>query len=174
MRYRGQGHEVRVPLPEGAPGPGSEPGLREGFERGYQAIYGRTAPGVPVDVVSWRVVAYGPRPGLRLGHIGGEHAPADTGRTGTAAIAGGAEPLDSSGASAALKGRRRAYVPEHGGFADVQVYDRYRLAPGQAFRGPAIVEERESTVVVAPGARVWVDGVLSLVIEDDRAADGTA
>ena len=36
---------------------------------------------------------------------------------------------------------------------EVPVYDRYRLGPGAAFVGPAIVEERESTTVIGAGAR---------------------
>ena len=32
------------------------------------------------------------------------------------------------------------------------MYDRYALAPGATFNGPAIVEERESTLIVGPGA----------------------
>jgi N-methylhydantoinase A len=35
-----------------------------------------------------------------------------------------------------------------GEFVDVSVYDRYGLRPGDRFNGPAIVEERESTVVI--------------------------
>jgi N-methylhydantoinase A len=45
------------------------------------------------------------------------------------------------------------------------VYDRYALAPGAVFEGPALVEERESTCVVGPGARVTVDAFRNLVIE---------
>ena len=37
------------------------------------------------------------------------------------------------------------------------VYDRYLLAPGAQLSGPAIIEERESTVVVGERARVAVD-----------------
>jgi N-methylhydantoinase A len=37
------------------------------------------------------------------------------------------------------------------------VYDRYRLFPGARFRGPAVVEEKESTVVVGAGARCSID-----------------
>jgi N-methylhydantoinase A len=68
-------------------------------------------------------------------------------------------------AEAALKGQRRAYFPESGAFIDVDVYDRYGLLPGAEFRGPAIVEERESTVVVVPGAVARVDEHGSLVID---------
>jgi N-methylhydantoinase A len=148
MRYRLQGHEIRVPLPEGRLGPESEPAIRRAFEEAYAALYGRTAPGVPVDVVNWRVMAQGPRPALHL-----PQAPAAPG------------PAAAAGAAAAVKGRRPAYLPEAGGFVDVPVYDRYRLAPGHAFEGPGIVEERESTAVLGPGARARVDEWLNLVVD---------
>ena len=35
---------------------------------------------------------------------------------------------------------------------ETPVYDRYALAPGTTFKGPAIVEERESTAVIGPAA----------------------
>jgi N-methylhydantoinase A len=56
-------------------------------------------------------------------------------------------------------------MPELEGFADVPVYDRYRLTPGDAFAGPAIVEERESTVVLGPAARARVDDALNLIAD---------
>jgi N-methylhydantoinase A len=56
-------------------------------------------------------------------------------------------------------------MPEFEGFADVPVYDRYRLAPGDAFAGPAIVEERESTVVLGPAARARIDDSLNLIAD---------
>jgi N-methylhydantoinase A len=34
-----------------------------------------------------------------------------------------------------------------------KVYDRYALTAGQTFEGPAIVEERESTLVIGPGGK---------------------
>ena len=155
MRYRGQGHEIRVPLPDRSLGPGGEPALREAFERAYAAIYGHTAPDVPVDVVSWRIAAHGPKPALRLP---------------VASAPDSAAASDVAGPGSALKGRRAAYLPEHNGFAQVPVYDRYRLTPGHGFPGPAIVEERESTVVVGPHARVRVDDWLNLVIDDAAPA----
>jgi N-methylhydantoinase A/oxoprolinase/acetone carboxylase beta subunit len=44
------------------------------------------------------------------------------------------------------------------------VYDRYGLAPGTTLRGPAVVEERESTTVITPAATLKVDQDLNLVI----------
>jgi N-methylhydantoinase A len=49
--------------------------------------------------------------------------------------------------------------------ADVTVYDRYKLAPGAAFPGPAIIEERESTLIIGPGAQCRVDANWNLVAD---------
>ena len=69
----------------------------------------------------------------------------------------------------APKGTRKAYFPEAAGYVDTPVYDRYALTPGAAFAGPAIIEERESTTVAGPGARIRVDGRLTLVLESENA-----
>ena len=50
------------------------------------------------------------------------------------------------------------------------VYDRYALAAGTRLRGPAIVEERESTTVVPPGTQLVVDDDLNLVLTRASAA----
>src|SRR5690606_23768603 len=138
--YRRQGYEIRVPVPAGELGPHSQAAIRDAFEQAYGAIYGHVLPELAIDVVSWRVVAEGPRPLLRSPEI----------------EAGGGE---------ALKGRRAVWMPEFDGFAEVPVYDRYRLSPGQSFEGPAIVEERESTVVLGPDARARIDDALNLIAD---------
>ena len=56
-----------------------------------------------------------------------------------------------------MKGKRKAWVGARGRFELLPVYDRYRLAIGAAVRGPAIVEERESTIVIPPRSRALVD-----------------
>lgn len=40
---------------------------------------------------------------------------------------------------------------------DTPIYDRAKLAAGQIFLGPALVEEDVSVTVVRPGYRVLVD-----------------
>jgi N-methylhydantoinase A len=149
MRYVGQGHEVRVPLPPGPLTPASVPALREAFETEYLRLYGRLGPPVSVEAITWRVVSSGPRPDLRLSTT----------------------PEAMGDVEAARKGTRRAYVPEQGGMIDVAVYDRYRLGPGATFNGPAIVEERESTTVIGAGAMVSVDAEGNLTVEIEGAHD---
>ncbi len=51
---------------------------------------------------------------------------------------------------------------------DTPVYDRYRLNPGATFDGPAIVEERESTVIVGAEGRCALDAHWNLAVELTR------
>jgi N-methylhydantoinase A len=144
MRYRKQGYEIRVPIPPGPLDATRLGEIRAAFEDRYRSLYGHTVRATPIDVVSWRVIAAGPRPQLALPR---------------AASAAGAT-LDR-----ARKGTRTAWVPEGKGFADVPVYDRYRLAASMRFQGPAIVEERESTVVVGAGAWAHVDDRGTIIVD---------
>jgi N-methylhydantoinase A len=52
---------------------------------------------------------------------------------------------------AAEKGLRPVYFPDSGEFVETPVYDRYLLATGEELEGPAVIEERESTLIVGPG-----------------------
>jgi N-methylhydantoinase A len=44
------------------------------------------------------------------------------------------------------------------------VFDRYALEPGTRLDGPAIVQERESTLVVGPGYAIEVTPELALTV----------
>jgi N-methylhydantoinase A len=71
----------------------------------------------------------------------------------------------SGNAEEARKGRRLIYLPEAGGMDEVPVYDRYRLGSGAQFSGPAIIEERESTLIIGPGGQGMVDQLGNIVVE---------
>ena len=45
------------------------------------------------------------------------------------------------------------------------VYDRYALAAGDTGDGPAVIEERETSIVVGPDGRFRIDAELNLIIE---------
>jgi N-methylhydantoinase A len=142
MRYLHQGFEIRVPLPSGRLTKDDLPALRLSFAEEYERLYKRLNPGVEIEVVNWRLVASGPQPQITL-----------------------PEP-DAAGRSltAARKGERPVYLPEHNSFVPCGVYDRYLLPVGTSFSGPAIVEERECTVVIGSHACANVDEEQNLVI----------
>ena len=144
MRYRKQGYEVNAPIPAGALDASRADEIRAAFENAYLEIYGHGMSHAPVEVVSWRLVVQGPRPVLVAPDAG-------------AAITAEAEPP--------VKGSRPVYVPSFGGLRVLPVYDRRKLGPGSALKGPAIVEEGESTVVINEAARIEVDAMGNLRVE---------
>jgi N-methylhydantoinase A len=155
MRLAGQAHQITVPIPEGPLGPEVAPAVLRAFEEVYRSLYKRTRPGVAVEVISWRVQVAGPAPDpVPL-------APPESQVSGFRSQVSGQE---SAAAAGAIKGERQAYFPEAGGFVATPVYDRYRLVPGARLSGPAVVEERESTAVVSPGAEASIDPHWNLVI----------
>ena len=149
MRYVGQGHEIPVPLPDGLLAATHAPDLLTEFQRVYQELYERVGPPVPVEIMHWRVVSSGPQPDLNLK----VSAATDDGTSRTGDV------------QTAQKGERLAYFPETAGFVTTPIYDRYRMIPGDTFTGPAIVEERESTVIVGPGAHCMIDEHHNLVVD---------
>ena len=142
MRYVGQGFEIVVPAPGGELGQGLQETLAATFSETYKSLFGRILTDVPVETITWRLSASEPppRPDIRFRTAGSE------------TLAGG------------IKGERPVFLTEEGRFVDCPVFDRYGLEPGATVNGPAIVEERESTVFVGPDARCAIDEHLNLVM----------
>ncbi len=68
----------------------------------------------------------------------------------------------TGGVDAALRSRRQAYFA--GRFVDTPVYDGDQLTFGHVLEGPAIVEERFTTIVLYPGQRAELDASGNYVI----------
>ncbi|EHM02258.1 hydantoinase/oxoprolinase [Acetobacteraceae bacterium AT-5844] len=150
MRLVGQMHDISVPLPGGVIGEDSLDAISAEFVKAYAARYTSVYEGARMEAINFRLRVVGPEPKLSL----------------SGAVGGG-------DAAKAVKGTRRAWF--EGGWHDATVYDRYALASGFTLQGPAIIEERESTTIVAPGDSVTVDESLNLRISiaaTVRAADG--
>lgn len=134
MRLSGQFHDIVVPVPGGELAAESGEALREAFGREYARLYHAVLSGYEPLVLNWRLRALGPDPEVRLPN------------------------MDSDGVgSDSLRGSRPAFYPETNGFVETPVHDRYRLRAGQTVAGPAIIEERESTLVIGPGDSLLVD-----------------
>jgi len=147
MRYGGQGHEITVSLPDGRLSTGTVSQIVENFEAAYRTRYGRLVEDAPIESVTWRVLVKEPpqAPTLR--------------------------PTARATDAEARKGARQVRFPERDEAVECPVYDRYALAPDTRIDGPAIVEERESTVVAGPGSTVTVDPYRNLVVDLPQNAD---
>ena len=75
------------------------------------------------------------------------------------------QPIKGSTLRLTSKGSRLAYFPEDGRYIETPVFDRYALTAGFTFIGPAIVEERESTLIVGARGRARVDERLNVIVE---------
>ena len=140
MRYVGQGYEIEVSVaPEHLLSRGRS-GLEADFTSAYRARYGRSE-NMAAEILSWRVIASGPRPPL-----------AESLSVGSINLAGSCEP----------KGTRAVFFETD--FLETSVYGRSDLKAGHRLEGPAIIEEDESTLVVPPGFEVVVDAALNLLV----------
>jgi N-methylhydantoinase A len=126
LRYAGQQNEVGVTFDEDPSATRDAEAVRRTFEEAYFAQYGVNPSHVPIEVVSWRLTAKGPED----------------------RIAGARAPEGPEG-----RPKRQAVIPLWPADAPAKVYDRASLTRGQTLTGPAIVEERETTIVLPPG---WV------------------
>ena len=64
------------------------------------------------------------------------------------------------------------YFSEAGRYVDCAVYDRFALAAGKHLRGPAVIEEPESTVVIGPGSSAAIDRDGNLMVTLASAGRG--
>ncbi|MFH0787739.1 MAG: hydantoinase/oxoprolinase family protein, partial [Pseudomonadota bacterium] len=136
MRFIGQGSEINVPLPAGDLTRLEKAKVRQLFDEAYEKLYGRTYPDSEVEFINFKVRASLPERLLQLPKIQGSRK----------------QTLDG-----AVKGQRPAYSPLAREFIPYTVYDRYQLFPGARFSGPAIIEEKESTLIVGEDARIATD-----------------
>lgn len=145
MRHVGQGFEIPVPLPSLSLTADDVAAIRAAFFVSYRARFGRTMEEAPIEALSWRLACAAPARDIRLGSAEGGGEVATT-------------------AKAAQRGQRRVLFESHG-WQECTVYDRYALPVGAHFIGPALIEERESTCVVGPGATIRVDALRNLIID---------
>ncbi|MDB6001376.1 MAG: hydantoinase/oxoprolinase family protein [Rhizobacter sp.] len=143
MRHVGQGYEISVALPDLDPAdPAFLAELTARFHANYVALYGRAVTGTDAEVITWRIRASGPKGEVSLAGLRGEAGAVRDPRKGT----------------------RRVFFSELGKFVDTPVYDHYALLPGVPVEGPAIIEQRESTVVMGPNASASLDAQHNLIM----------
>jgi N-methylhydantoinase A len=127
MRYRGQRHNIKVPLSSLA----DARAIRAAFDRDYKRRYGHADARAAVEIQALHLAAAAQlrRPDLaRL----------------TRARAHGAS------------GRGTRIVQFAGRGVETRIYDRFALASGDGAAGPAIIEEYGSTTVIWPGDRFTI------------------
>jgi len=145
MRYRGQRHNIRVPVS----GLATAEQIRAAFETDYRRRYGHADAKAPAEFQALHLSAF-----ARLDRP-------EIGRLPRAASAGRSSSV------------RSVYFGDAGGASETRVFDRYGLAPGFRAAGPAVLEEYGSTTIVRPGDRFEI-GPLHEIRIDCTQSDGAA
>ncbi len=145
MRYRGQGHELSVILPDGPLGPSSCGALVEAFEEAYARTYARTIPGLAAEAMNWtvRVAAAGDPP----------------------------VPCPPMPAASAVEpaGERTLFDPVAHETVRASVFRRTALEPGARVASPAVIAEDETTTIVPRSFSAAIDALGNIRIARDSA-----
>ena len=141
IRYVGQSYELTVPCPP--LGARAAQTATRRFHRAHRQRYGHSDPSQPTEVVAARLKAIGPVENPTIEP----------------------EPEGARDPGAALL-EERAVVFD-GRPQPTRCYDRSLLRPGNAFEGPALILQMDSTTVIPPGWTARVDGYGNLVIESE-------
>ncbi|MCP3674416.1 MAG: hydantoinase/oxoprolinase family protein, partial [Gammaproteobacteria bacterium] len=135
MRFVGQGAETDLSIENQSFDQWSVQEIRDRFDDEYKRLYGRTYPEAHVEFVTFKVRASLPEKPFKLPQLSNPEGKLED----------------------CIKGTRQAFSVNKKEFIPFTVYDRQKLFGGAKFPGPAIIEERESTIVVGEDALVSVD-----------------
>jgi N-methylhydantoinase A len=145
LRYKGQHHELSVPVPDAPWDADDLATVRARFVAAHEERYGYAVPDEPMEIVTCRIVATVPS-----GWDGG-------GRVAVPAAGERVAPAEASSRPVLWNGAD--------GFVPTAVHVRSALTPGAALAGPAIVEQADSTVALPPGSSARVDPHGNLVVD---------
>ena len=142
IRYMGQGFELEVPVASGTLNDNSLNKIYEEFHKIHTQIYGYSQPESEMEIVNLRLTALArmPRPDLDKGEYD----------------------LNVS-SDVAKVGIRKVFFRDQS--IKTNVYDRSKLVPGNMIKGPAIIEQLDSTTVLWPDQTASVDRYLNLLLE---------
>jgi N-methylhydantoinase A len=147
MRYYGQLRDIDIFLPEtGLGSPFTESSLKDlmaAFHIRHKELYGHSDKNLPVMIALLKLRVIGKRRPFALAK----------------------QPLNGTDASLAVKRQRQVYWKERGGFVNTPCYNGDLLRPGNVIAGPAIIEEKKTTVVIPPGCEATVDAYENYLVK---------
>lgn len=142
IRYLGQEHTVKVPVPNGE---WSDETLKEVVKRFgdlHEQHYTFKLEGTPAEIVNLHLTAFGKVLKPKMKKINSIN----------------------SNIQEAYKETRPVYFEEEG-WVETKVYSRSLFGKGMEVSGPAIVEEQSASTVIYPGQSLTVDEYGNLIIE---------
>ncbi|MEE8291312.1 MAG: hydantoinase/oxoprolinase family protein [Candidatus Tectomicrobia bacterium] len=140
MRYVGQSYDLEIPLATQLDADALRRAV-DAFYNKYRQVYGHGSFEEAAEFVNLRTV-----------HVCPVQKPTQATRPRRGSL------------TQALKGSRRAYFGAPEGFVETPVYDRTALPEGEQFRGPAIIEQDDTTTIVYPWQVCEVDTASNMIM----------
>ena len=144
MRYRGQGHEISVPISGDTFDELTISALKSNFNKQYAALFRRTLPNAEIEVLTWALTI----------------------STSTQSLV--TRKSDYTPTPAVAVGERQVFDAETDSHIHAQIYNRSSLQPGSTLTGPAIVVESQTSTFVPDGFSLNVSAGGHLVVKRDR------
>jgi N-methylhydantoinase A len=141
LRYQHQGWEITVDMPSGPVRSETLEAMVDNFHTLHERLYSYNLPEANVDLVNLRVSATGALPRHEMSRL-----------------------PDAEGSSPSPDSTRAVMFSRSVGYVDTAIYDRAKLGAGATISGPAIIEQSDTTTLLAPGFGANVDGYGNLVI----------
>ena len=141
-RYVGQGHEIKVVVPEGALIKADGAKIRAAFEAEYKRQYDRVVPGLDVEILTWSSVVSAPQ-----------------------AVAPSAGERKSKSVPAKPVGKRDIHFPGADHAVSAGEFPRAALKSGLHVTGPAAITEDQTTTIVPPGFQAHMNARGDIVLE---------
>ncbi|MGD9941749.1 MAG: hydantoinase/oxoprolinase family protein [Burkholderiaceae bacterium] len=162
LRYAGQQWTIRVPV-DAADAPDARR-VRDAFDVEHRRLYGYAQAGARIEVVNLHVTATGTFDSAGSGPTMHDAAGARTGVSTGASSDAAPHPIET----------RPVWIDEAHGVMTTTVYDGASLRPGHTIAGPAIVNERTTTLLVGVGDVLRVSAFGNYVIDLDAASRDNA
>ncbi len=148
MRYRGQGHEIEVALPDRALAIADLPALREAYDEAYRAQFHRSVAGMEIEIMNWAVTV-------------------STEVADPVAAQAASQPVSPSPAKS-----RSVYLRLDAARRSVPLYMRADLPPGTTISGPALIAEPQTTTFVDANYSAGIDGGNNIILRRHREGTG--
>ncbi len=142
MRYVGQFHEVEIDMPAEDLNDGNLKALLQNFHTQYEKLFTYSMPWRAAEFLNYRLKVTSARRSVEIAVLARSTAGVETARRGSrlCLFDGISKPVQTP------------------------AYDWDRLAPGHRITGPALIDDKTTTVLVAPGFTCEVDAFHNLVL----------
>ncbi len=147
IRYAGQGHEIKIQLPDRPLAADDHKTIAQTFDKAYRAQYGQGIPGVPLEILTWSLTASAPVSEDIRAQI--EHASPETQQSAR---------------------QRMVWMPGTNHPAECSVVARQAVSAAHPVTGPAVITEDQTTLVVPAGWTLDANAYGDLVATTDLAA----